>query len=70
MQVQVRVIVNSCGHAPGVTRSVNVTTGLGSQLSVQLAEPVLAGSVGTSHSIVTSAGHVITGGVLSTTEMF
>ena len=42
---QVRVIVNSCGHAPPVVTSVNVIEGELSQLSVEVGWPVAAGSV-------------------------
>ena len=45
--------------------SVNVTTGASSQLSVAVAEPVLAGKVLAVHCMVTLAGHVMTGGVSS-----
>ncbi len=43
--VQVRVIVLSCGQAPGAVTSDDVTAGAGSQLSVAVAEPVAAGLV-------------------------
>ena len=67
---QVLVIVYSCGQAPAAVTSLEVTTGAGSQLSVALARPVLAGAVLSVHSMVTLAGHeVITGGVLSSTVM-
>ncbi len=36
-------IVNCCGDAPGVTTSLNVTTGAGSAVSVAVAEPVADG---------------------------
>ena len=42
---QVRVIVLSTGHAPGVFTSLNVMVGLALQLSVAVAVPVAAGAV-------------------------
>ena len=51
----------------GAATSVNVITGDASQLSVAEAVPVLPGNVFDVHSIVTSAGQVTTGGVLSST---
>ena len=41
--------------------------GTASQLSVAVAVPVFAGKVLAVHSIVSEAGHVMTGGVLSST---
>ena len=67
--VHVRVIVDSCGQAPEATESSKVRSGSSSQLSVAVASPVLVGSVDSSHSIVTSSGHVMVGGVVSTTVM-
>src|SRR6188508_1723887 len=64
------VIVYACGHAPSVVTSLYVTAGAGSQLSVALAIPVLSGDVDSSHSMVTSTGHVIDGGVESSTRIF
>ena len=49
--------------------SLKVTVGAPSQLSVAVAEPVFAGKVLAEHWIVTFAGHVIAGGVLSSTKM-
>ena len=67
---QVLLIVYSCGQAPPVVTSLKSTAGAGSQLSEAVAEPVLAGSVLSSHSTVMLAGQrVITGGVLSSTVM-
>ena len=43
--VQVRVMVNSCGHAPPATTSLETMTGALSQLSVAVAVPVFAGNV-------------------------
>lgn len=63
---QVRVIVNSWAHAPATITSLEVMTGT-EQLSVAVAEPVLAASVLAVHSMVTFPGHEITGGVLSST---
>ena len=50
--------------------SVDVMVGVGSQLSVAVAVPfVPPGAVLAVHSIVIFGGHVITGGVLSSTKM-
>jgi hypothetical protein len=65
--VHVREIVDSCGHAPGVTTSVDVIVTDGSQLSVPVAVPVFAGSVLAVHSIVVLDGHVMVGATLSMT---
>jgi hypothetical protein len=46
---------------------VYVITGAGSQLSVAVAVPVVAGVDGSSQFIVRLAGQVITGGVISWT---
>jgi len=43
--VQVRVIVLSCGHVPAAVTSLKLITNVGSQLSVAVAVPVLAGKV-------------------------
>jgi hypothetical protein len=43
--VHVRVIVLSCGQAPPTVTSLKVTVGVASQLSVEVAVPVLAGKV-------------------------
>src|ERR1051325_9858823 len=63
--VQVRVTVNNCGHEPGAVTSANVTTGFGSHASCTSG----AGKTGVfGHSIgEIVAGHVIAGGVVSTT---
>ena len=53
-------------NEPTVT-SVNVNTGSGSQLSVAVAVPVNTGSTPAEHSTNRSAGHMITGGVESST---
>ena len=55
------------GSALKVVTSTEVKTGEGSQLSVAVAVPVLAGSDEASQLIVTSAGQVITGLVTSCT---
>jgi hypothetical protein len=47
--------------------SAKVTAGDSSQLSVAVAVPVFAGKVTAVHAIVTFAGHVIMGMVLSST---
>ena len=69
--VHVLVIVNSCSDAPGVTTSLNVTTGAGSAASVAVAVPVAAGVVSIPIKFSSSAlgGTVITGGVVSTTSI-
>ena len=68
--VHVLVIVFSCGQEPGVTTSAKaLTVGLLSQLSVAVAEPVWSGVAGSSHSIVTSFGQEISGGLVCTTLM-
>ena len=66
--VQVLVIVSSSGHVPGKKVSEKVIVASGSHTSVTIAEPVLEGSVGSSHSTAMSDGHVITGDVVSTTD--
>ena len=69
--VQVRLMVYSCGQTiEAVVTSLKVTTGAGSQLSVAVAFPVLAGNVLAVHSMVIFAGQsVMTGAVLSSTTM-
>ena len=67
--VQVRVIVNSCGHAPPTVTSLDVTVGDASQLSVAVAVPVFAGNVLAVHSIVIFAGQVMVGPKLSSITM-
>jgi hypothetical protein len=67
--IQVRVIVDSCGHGPPVIISVNVIPGLASQLSVAVADPVAAGNVLAVHAIVRFGGHVIEGAVVSVTTI-
>jgi hypothetical protein len=67
--LHVRVIVYAWAHAPAVVTSVYVTVGVGSQVSVPVAEPVLAGKVLAVHWIVTLGGQVMAGGVLSSTVM-
>ena len=64
---QVRLMVCNKGQTPGTTTSLKVITGLRIQLSVAVADPVLAGKVLSVHSIVASPGHTITGGVVSST---
>ena len=65
----VRVMVYSCGHNPAVVTPVYVTVGVPSQLSVAVAVPVLDGLVLAVHCIVMFAGQLITGPILSVTEM-
>src|SRR5687768_2175261 len=67
--VQVRVMTEVLGQAPGAVLSVKVITGAGSQLSVAVALPVTLGSLGVLHWTVASAGQLITGAVVSTTLM-
>jgi hypothetical protein len=67
--VQVRVMVNSCGQVPPATLSEKVTAGAGSQLSLAVAVPVTAGLVPLPQSTLMGAGQLITGAVLSCTEM-
>ena len=69
MAVQVRVIVDSLAQRPGVPLSEKLTLGAGSQLSIAVACPVLAGLLSSSQSIVTLPGTVNTGAVVSTTSM-
>src|SRR5436853_296868 len=64
--VQVRVIENSWGQAPGVVTLENVGVTLLSQRSDAVAAPKL-GEFG--HSTLDTVGHVIDGGVLSVTEI-
>jgi hypothetical protein len=65
----VRLIVNSCGQAPAIVRSVDVIVGVASQLSVAVAVPVLAGAVLAVQRMVTLAGHTSAGAVLSSTKI-
>src|SRR5687768_18524318 len=67
--VQVRVMTEVLGQAPGAVLSVKVITGAGSQLSVAVALPVTLGSLGVLHWTVASGGQLITGAVVSTTLM-
>jgi hypothetical protein len=52
---------------PGVSESLKVITGAGSQLSVAVAVPLAAGVTGSWQLIVTLAGQEIAGGVISWT---
>jgi len=54
--VHVRVMTHAFSQSPDSTSSVKLTTGLGSHVSVEVACPVLAGWLDSSHSMVTSAG--------------
>jgi hypothetical protein len=63
--VHVLVMVSVRTPHPGTELSLNVIVGLGSVSSVAVAAPVFAGEVSSPHSIPTSAGQVITGGVVS-----
>lgn len=63
-------MVNSWGHAPPTVTSDDVMVGVASQLSVAEAEPAgPPGAVLSEHRSVMLAGHVITGGVLSSTNI-
>jgi hypothetical protein len=62
---QVRVITYEFAQLPAVVTSVYVIKGATVQLSVAVAVPVPAGSTDASQLIVISAGHVITGAVIS-----
>ena len=59
------MIVYSCGHPPAMVTSVKVIAAVASQLSVPVAEPVLAGNVLAVHKMVIFAGHVMAGARLS-----
>src|SRR5690606_267186 len=66
--VHIRSIVYVSGHEPGMVVSEYVMSVTGSvQLSVAVASPKTLGSISSSHSTVTLAGQVITGGVISST---
>ena len=62
---QVRTVVPVPAHAPAVNTSLNVTTGLGSQMSVTVG----AGNTGVAGHWMgeVARGHVIVGGIVSTT---
>lgn len=66
--VQVRVMTTAHGLELLVA-SAKVITGAGSQLSVAVAVPVVAGVDASSQFMVRSTGHVITGTVISWTVM-
>jgi hypothetical protein len=65
--VHVRLTTVVIGQGPPITLSVNVTVGIGSQLSVALALPVALGAVESLQARVISDGHTMAGGVASTT---
>ncbi len=67
--VQVRAIVNDWGQVPGVEISLKTTIGVGLQLSVAVAVPVLAGNMAPSQVVVKLGGQVMMGAVLSDTRM-
>ena len=69
--IQTRMMVNSCGQAPAIPVSENVSVTVPSQLSVAVAIPFAPpGAVLAVHAIVTFGGHeVITGATLSSTTM-
>ena len=58
-----------CGHGPGVIISLALTTGDESQLSFEIAIPVLAGNVLDEQVMVIFGGQLITGTTLSITVM-
>jgi hypothetical protein len=66
--VHVRVMICEVPIVQSPTvMSVKPMTGFGSQLSVAVAVPVVAGVVGSAQRRLTSGGQVITGGVVSAT---
>jgi len=65
--VQVRAIVLLPGQLPTALESLKVIIGAGSQLSVAVAVPLAAGVTGSWQLMVTFAGQVMTGGVISCT---
>ena len=66
--IHVLLTVNSCGHAPATVTSEEVMVGDRSQLSVAVAVPLAPpGAVLALHNTVMLAGHVMDGGVLSST---
>ena len=58
-------MVYSCGQAPPTVTSLCAMIGKGSQISVAVADPVLAGNVFAVHAMVTLGGQVNMGSVLS-----
>src|SRR6185295_6461471 len=69
LQLSVAVQVRSTPSCPVqlvVATSLWVIAGVPPQLSVAVAEPVFAGAVESPHWRATSAGQVMTGGVVST----
>ncbi len=62
---QVRLMVFSWGQVPPIVMSVKVMVGVGSHISVAVADPVVVGAVLVVQPMVTLIGHVITGGTLS-----
>ena len=67
--VHVRLIVYSCGHAPAMVTSPRTTNKVASHASLVVGIPVVAGSVLAEQEMVTFAGHVITGLMLSSIVM-
>jgi hypothetical protein len=65
----VRVIVSSSGQDPPTTTSLKVIVGVPSQLSVALAEPVVAGNVLAEQEIVMFDGQAMDGATLSSTTI-
>ena len=65
----VLVIVRSWGQIPPTDTSVKLTSGAESQLSVAVADLVFGGNVLAVHCIVTFAGQVMPGTVVSVTMM-
>jgi hypothetical protein len=64
--IHVRVSEYPAMHPPLIVASAYVTTGDGSHASEPVANPVLAGNVLAVQVIVTLAGQVMAGAVLST----
>ena len=62
-------MVYACGQDPATVTFEEVMIGLPSQLSVAVAVPVVAGNVLDVQSMVTFAGQVISGTVVSTIQM-
>ena len=57
-------MVYACGHAPAVVTSLYEISGVESQSSVAVANPVFAGNVLCVHCMVMFGGQVIKGGAL------
>jgi hypothetical protein len=66
---QVLVTMLAAGQKSAATISMKVITGVVSQLSVAVAIPVSSSPMPSPQATVISGGHVIIGGVLSSTVM-